>query len=134
MLPVMKYLHFYSCPSRASKWAPLECKLQASSVGPASWSSGQSFGLLIMRSRDRFPALPWGFFLEGEDSHADHGLGSSVELRLRPLLVLHIHISPSTSSGQRNCASWVEVGYNAVTTGREDQEVHKGHVVGEKYH
>jgi hypothetical protein len=27
-------------------------------------------------------------------------------LGLRPLLVLHIHISPSASSGQRNCASW----------------------------
>jgi hypothetical protein len=29
---------------------------------PASWSSGQSFWLLIMRSRVRFPVLPWGFF------------------------------------------------------------------------
>jgi hypothetical protein len=29
---------------------------------PASWSSGQRFWLLIMRSRGRFPALPWGFF------------------------------------------------------------------------
>jgi hypothetical protein len=36
-----------------------------------------SFRLLIMRSRVRFPVLPWGLFLEGEDSH---GLGSSVEL------------------------------------------------------
>jgi hypothetical protein len=70
---------------------------------PASWSSGQSYLLLIMRSRVRFPALPWGFFLEGEDSHGDHGLGSLVELRLRPLLVLHIHIPPSTSSEQRSC-------------------------------
>jgi hypothetical protein len=41
-----------------------------------SWSSGQSFWLLIVRSRVRFPALPWGFFLEGEDSHGDHSLGS----------------------------------------------------------
>jgi hypothetical protein len=46
------------------------------------------------------------FFLEGEDSHGDHGLGSLIELRFKPLLVLHIHISPSTPSGQRNCASW----------------------------
>jgi hypothetical protein len=36
-----------------------------------------------MRSRVRFPVLPWGFFLEGEDSHGDHGLGSSVELRFK---------------------------------------------------
>ena len=28
---------------------------------PASWSSGQSLWLLIMRSRVRFPALPWEF-------------------------------------------------------------------------
>jgi hypothetical protein len=33
-----------------------------------------------MRSRVRFPVLPWGFFLEGEDSHGDHGLVSLVEL------------------------------------------------------
>jgi hypothetical protein len=58
---------------------------------PASWCSDQSFGLLIMRSRVRFPVLPWGFFLEGEDSHGDDDLGSLVELRVRPLLLLHIH-------------------------------------------
>jgi hypothetical protein len=45
---------------------------------PASWSSGQSFWLHIIRSRVRFPVLPWEIFLEGEDSHGDHGLGSSV--------------------------------------------------------
>jgi hypothetical protein len=59
-----------------------------------------------MRSRVRFLVLPRGFFLEGEDSHGDHGLGSLVELRFKAPPVLHIHISPSTSSGQRNCASW----------------------------
>ena len=31
---------------------------------PASWSSGQSIWLLIMRSRVRFPALPWEFSLK----------------------------------------------------------------------
>jgi hypothetical protein len=41
---------------------------------------GQNFWLLIMRSRIRFPVLPWGFFLEGEDSHDVYGLGSLVEL------------------------------------------------------
>jgi hypothetical protein len=49
---------------------------------PASWSSRQSF-LLIMRSRAGFPVLPQGFFLEGEDSHGDHGLGSLVEHRFK---------------------------------------------------
>ena len=42
---------------------------------PAS-SSGQGFWLLIMRSQVRLPALPWEFFLVGEDPHGDHGLGS----------------------------------------------------------
>ena len=32
--------------------------------------------LLIMRSRVRFPVLPWEFFLAGKDSHGDRGLGS----------------------------------------------------------
>jgi hypothetical protein len=81
---------------------------------PASWSSGQIFWLLIMRSRVRFPVLTWVFFLEGEDSHGDHGLGSSVEL-IKALLVLHIHISPSTSSGQRNFASWASQPQKSVT-------------------
>ena len=44
--------------------------------GPASWSGGQSFLLLITRSRVRFPVLPWGFSLFGEDPRGDHGLGS----------------------------------------------------------
>jgi hypothetical protein len=76
-----------------------------------------------MRSRVRFPVLPWGFFLEGEGSHGDHGLGSLVELRFMALLVLHIQISPSTSSGVPTS----EVGYTSASTG--DHEVHKGYVV-----
>jgi hypothetical protein len=36
-----------------------------------------------MRSRVRFPVIPWGFFLEGEDFHGDHGLGSLVALRFK---------------------------------------------------
>jgi hypothetical protein len=36
-----------------------------------------------MRSRVRFPVLPWGFFLEGEDPPGDHGLGSLVEFRFK---------------------------------------------------
>ena len=31
---------------------------------------------LIMKSRVRFPVLPWEFFLAGKDSSGDHGLGS----------------------------------------------------------
>jgi hypothetical protein len=88
-----------------------------------SWSSGQSFWLLIMRSRVWFPVLPWYFFFEGEDSHGDHGLGSLVELRLRPLLVLHIHTSPATSSGQRNCASWVSVTFRPQPGGETTKSI-----------
>jgi hypothetical protein len=36
-------------------------------------------------------------------------------LGLRPLLVLHNHISPSTSSGQRSCASWAFRSKKSVT-------------------
>src|SRR5215510_252688 len=68
-----------------------------------------------MRSRVRFSVLPLGFFLEGEDSHGDHGLGSLVNLGLRLLLVFLIHISPSTSSGQRNCALWASHPQTSVT-------------------
>jgi hypothetical protein len=50
---------------------------------PALWSSGQIFWLPIMRSRVRFPVLPWEIFLEGEDSHGNNGLGSLVELRFK---------------------------------------------------
>jgi hypothetical protein len=48
-----------------------------------SWSSGQSFWLLIMRSQVRFPGLPLGFFFEGEDPPGDHGLSSRVEFRFK---------------------------------------------------
>jgi hypothetical protein len=105
--------------------------------GPASWSSGKSFCLLIMRCRVQFPFLPWGFFLEGKDSHGDHGLGGLVELRLKPLLILHIQISPSTSSERHKLhlmgIPTSEVSYTSATTGRENHEVHKEHVVGRIY-
>jgi hypothetical protein len=99
-----KNLHKYVCSGVSNLVSIFVCYFVCDR--PAPWSSGQSFWQLIVRSRVRFPVLPLGFFLEGEDSHGDHGLGSLVELRLTPLLVLHIHVSPSTSSGQRNCASW----------------------------
>jgi hypothetical protein len=39
--------------------------VNCSHVRPSSWSSGQSFWLLIMWSRVWFPVLAWGFLLEG---------------------------------------------------------------------
>jgi hypothetical protein len=59
------------------------CWFYYTDIWPASWSSCRSFWLLIMRSRVRFQVLPWGFFIEGQDSHGDHGLGSLVELRFK---------------------------------------------------
>jgi hypothetical protein len=50
-----------------------------------------------MRSRIPFPVLPWGIFLEGEDSHGDYGLDSVVKLRFNtpagtpyPYITIHI--------------------------------------------
>jgi hypothetical protein len=65
-----------------------------------------------MRSRVRFPVLPWGFFFEGEDSHGDHDLGSLVELGFKASPGTS---SPSTSSGKHNCASWAFQTQKSVT-------------------
>jgi hypothetical protein len=85
---------------------------------------------MIMRSRVQFPVLPWGFFLEGEDSHSDHGLGSLVEIRFKAppgpsysYITIHLIGTPQMS------VTTSEVGYTSATTGRGDHEVHKGHVV-----
>ena len=50
---------------------------------PASWSSGQSFWLLTMRSRVRFRALPWECFLIGGGSPWWPRSGYLVEFRLK---------------------------------------------------
>jgi len=81
----------------------------------ASWSSGQSLWLLIMRSRNRFPALPWQFSLKGQILAVTIVWVGQWNLGLRALLALHPPISPPTSSGQRNCASWASQPQNSVT-------------------
>jgi hypothetical protein len=98
--------------------------------GPVSWSSGQSFWLLIMRSRFRFSVLPWGFFLEGEDSH---GLGSSVKLWFKTppytsYSYFTIHLIGTTKLRLMGVTT-SEVGYTSATIGWGDHEVYKGHVV-----
>ena len=56
-----------------------------------------------MRSRVRFPVLPWEFFLAGKDSRGDHGLG---RFRFKaPPGISSSCISPLTSSGQRSRVS-----------------------------
>ena len=57
-----------------------------------------------------------GSFLEGEDSHGDHGLGRLVEFRFKaPPGTTSSSITTHTSSGQRNCASWASQPQKSVT-------------------
>jgi hypothetical protein len=86
-----------------------------------------------MRTRFRFPFLPWEFFLEGKDPHGDHGLGSLVEFRFKAppgtsYSYITIHLIGTTSLRVMGVPT-SEVGYTSVTAGRRDHEVHKGHVV-----
>jgi hypothetical protein len=65
---------------------------------------------LVVRVSDYWSTGP------GSDSRFCHGEFSlKGNLDLRPLLVLHIHILPSTPSGQRNCASWASQTQKSVT-------------------
>ena len=82
---------------------------------PASWSSGQSLCLLIMRSRVRFPVLPWEFSLKGRIPAVSMVWVGWYNLSLRALLAIHPPISPLTSSGQRNRASWASQTQKSVT-------------------
>jgi hypothetical protein len=97
--------------------------------GPASWSSDQSLWLLIIRSGfdSRFyhgnfplgggsPWWPWFGYLVGL------GLG-----RLRNPLAFHLHISPLTSSGRRNRASWASQPQKSVTLRHSQRAVHEVH-------
>jgi hypothetical protein len=85
-----------------------------------------------MRSRVRFPVVPWGFFLEGEDFHGDHGLGSLVELMFKAppgasysYITIHLIGTPQL---RLMGVPTSEVGYIWATTGRGDHKVHKRHV------
>jgi hypothetical protein len=84
-----------------------------------------------MRSRVRFPVLPWGFFLEGEDSQDDYVLGRLVEAGFKAHLGISnitIHLIGTTYLRLTGVPT-SEVGYTSATTWRGDHEVHKGHVV-----
>jgi hypothetical protein len=78
---------------------------------------------LVVRVSDYWS---WGPGFDSRFYHRDFSLKGKIpmvtmvwvvqyNLGLRPLLVLHIHISPSTSSGQRNCASWGSQPQKSVT-------------------
>jgi hypothetical protein len=60
-----------------------------------SLNPGSTMGIFPWRGT--FPWWPWSGWFS------------------RPLLVLHNNISPSTSSGQRNCASWASQPQKSVT-------------------
>jgi hypothetical protein len=97
-------------------------------VRPASWLGGHSFSLLSMRSRVRFPVLPWEFYLAGEDPQSDNGLGSLYSLGLRPHLVLHAHTYHPSHHRDNVTAPYgrptSEVGYISSTTRRWDHEIY----------
>jgi hypothetical protein len=86
-----------------------------------------------MRSLVRFPVLSWGFFVEGDDSHGDHGLGSLVELKFKARSGTSYSCITTDLTGttllRLMSVPASEVGYTSATTGRGNHEVHKGHVV-----
>ena len=65
---LLYFLHIMTEPNKTAtklkKTEPVSQQVHYS-MRQASWSSRQSFWLLIFRSRLRFPALPWEFFLKG---------------------------------------------------------------------
>ena len=82
---------------------------------PASWSSGQGLWLLIMRSRFRFPVLPWEFFLAGKDSVVTMVWVVSRFTLKDPSVISSSCISPLTSSGQCSRASWASQPQKSAT-------------------
>jgi hypothetical protein len=89
-----------------------------------------------MRAWVRLPVLPWGLFLEGEDSQGDHGLGSLEELGFKAppgtsYSYITIHLIGTTELRLMGVLT-PEVGYNSAQAGRGDHEAHKGHVVALK--
>ena len=80
------------------------------------------------------PGSTVGTFLEGEDSHGDHGLGRLVDFRFKtPPGTTSSSIITHTSSGQRNCAAWASQPQKSVTLlpcpGGRTTKSRKGHVV-----
>jgi hypothetical protein len=102
---------------------PLQKKNQKAYISitwPALWPGGQDSWLLDMRSRFRFPVLPWEFCLIGDDPHGGLGLGSLQTLGLRPLLSPQAHIyhhshhwgNVTAPHGRPNLRSRLHFGHN----------------------
>jgi hypothetical protein len=74
-----------------------------------------------------------GCFLEEEDFHSDHGLGSLVELRFKAppctsYSYITIHLIGTTQLHLMGVPT-SKVEYTSATTWRGVHEVHKGHAV-----
>jgi hypothetical protein len=74
ILHIYIYLHSYILYTTSSAYRQSPLTLLV--IWPASWSRCQCLWLLFMRTRDRFPVIPWEFSLAGEDPRGGHELGS----------------------------------------------------------
>ena len=68
-----------------------------------------------MSSRVRFPALPWEFFLVGEDPQGEHGLGSKGP----SWYLIFMYILLLTSIGQRSRALWASQPQKSATLSQQ---------------
>ena len=72
--------------------------------------------LLIMRSRVRFPALPWEFFLVGKIPTVTMvWVVSRLRLKGPSWYLIFIYISPLSSMGQRSRTSWAHQPQKSAT-------------------
>jgi hypothetical protein len=71
--------------------------------------------MTCLRSRVRFPVLPWEFSPVGEDPHSDRSEQPVQFMSKAPPDTPHSHISSLISSPQRNCASWASQPQKSVT-------------------
>ena len=86
----MRYFLLFILNYVEGQWGIQKKRENMWKMRPASWSSDQSLCLLIMRSRVRFPVLPWEFSLKGRIPAV-----TMVWVGLRALLALHPPISHS---------------------------------------
>ena len=92
---------------RDSRFLLAKYILENDDARPASWSSGSEPLPTKLEVPGSIPDSTVGIFLEGEDSHGDHGLGRLVEFRYKALPgTTSPSITTHTPLGQRNSASW----------------------------
>jgi hypothetical protein len=77
-----------------------------------------------MRSQVQFQVLPWGFSLEGEHSHGNHGIGSLVELRFKAppgtsYSYITIHLIGTASQLQKSVTLRPQPGQQTTKSARD---------------